>query len=190
MAIELHVEPGQFNFEVLARLFVLELELVFRQVDHGVILAHLHQHLLAVGRDLITAHVAVNGLFAIFEAIGAQMITAAIRAGLVVIAAIIRHGPAQVENAIAHHPQAPVVGGRNIERNEPVVNPVEVYFDRDRFLRSGFFVFVVFLGVVTMLLIRFGLVLIFVFILVLVVGLILVFVLLLFLADFIAPRSE
>ncbi len=73
MAIELHVEAFELELEILPRLLVLQLELVFRQVDDGVILVDLDQHLLAVGRDLVAVHLAEHGLFAIFQAVGTEV---------------------------------------------------------------------------------------------------------------------
>ena len=73
MVIELHVETFQFELVVLPSLLVLRLDFVFRQIDDGVVLLDFDQHLFAIIGNLISVHVAQNGLFPIFQAVGAEM---------------------------------------------------------------------------------------------------------------------
>ena len=67
MSIQLHVE----SLDLV--LVILGLELVFWQIDDGVIFFDLHQHLFAVERDLIIVHVAQDGLLAIVHVVNAKM---------------------------------------------------------------------------------------------------------------------
>ena len=67
VAIELHVEPGELQ------LVILGLELVLGEIDDGVILLDLDQHLLAVGGDLIGVDVTEDGLFPVFQAVDAEV---------------------------------------------------------------------------------------------------------------------
>ena len=173
--------------EILSGFLVLQFELVLRQIDHGVFLAYLHQHLLAVVGDLVIAHVAEHRFLAVFETVGAKMITTAVRAGVVIVAAIVRDGAPHVKDAVVNQAQVRVIRRRNIQRDQPIVNPIQVDLHRLLWLRVLVFVrllLVVLLRVFAGFLVRLR----FVFVLILLVGLL--FVLLLFLANFVAPRSE
>src|SRR5437588_5198578 len=173
--------------EILSGFLVLEFELVLRQIDHGVFLAYLHQHLLAVVGDLVIAYVAEHRFLAVFETVGAKMITAAVRAGVVIVAAIVRDGAPHVKDAVVNHAKVRVIRRRNIQRDQTIVNPIQV--DLHRLLWFCVLVFVRLLLVVLLCVFAGFLVrLRFVFILILVVGLL--FVLLLLFADFIAARSK
>src|SRR5205085_11863863 len=171
----------------------------FRQVDHRVFLAYLHEHLLAVERDFEIAHIAQDRLLPVFKAVGTKMPAATVRAAIiVVIVAIVCDRPAHIEDTIVNQAQVRIVSRSNVERDEPIVQAVEVHFHW--FLRLGILLLllVVLLGVFASLLLRPGLVFVcflaFVFILVLVVGFLLVLVLILLffllLTDFIAPRAK
>src|SRR4051812_31377109 len=117
---------------------------------------------------------------------------ATIRAGVLIFTPIVRHGAAQVEDAVVDHAQVRVVRRRNVERDQAIVNPVEVHFHDNRLPAASvlilILVFVVLLDVVGRFLVGLRLILIPVLAFVLVVGL--VFVLVLLLADFIAPRAD
>src|SRR5205085_1707161 len=108
----------------------------------------------------------------------------------IIVAAVVSNRAAQIENAVANHPEVRVVPGRNIERDQAIVNSIEIHLDRDRLPAAGLLVLVVLLCVVARLLIGLGFV--FILVLVAVLGFILVvgLVLILLLADFIAPRAE
>ena len=67
MSIELHIEALDFH------LVVFRLDLVLRHIDDGVIFFDLHQHPLAVERDLIIVHVAQHRFFALFHVVNAEM---------------------------------------------------------------------------------------------------------------------
>ena len=54
-------------------LVILGFELVFRDVDDGVVLFDFYQHLFAVERDLVIVRVAEHGLLAIVDVVNAQM---------------------------------------------------------------------------------------------------------------------
>src|SRR4051812_24595104 len=131
---------------------------------------------------------------------------ATIRAGVLIFTPIVRHGAAQVEDAVVDHAQVRVIRRRNVESDQAIVNAVEIHFHDNRLPAASvlILVFVVFLGVVGRFLVGLRLVLIPILAFVLVVGLVfvlvlllafvlvvgLVFVLVLLLADFIAPRAD
>ncbi len=52
---------------------ILGLDLIFGDVDDGVVLFDLHQHLFSVGRNLIIVGVADHGLLAVVEIVSAEM---------------------------------------------------------------------------------------------------------------------
>ena len=73
VAIELHVKAFELELIILAGLLVFGLELVFRQIDDGVVFLDFDQHLLAISADLIAVHLAKDGLFPVFQAVSAKM---------------------------------------------------------------------------------------------------------------------
>ena len=66
-AIQLHVE----SLDLV--LVILGLDLIFGNVDDGVVLFDLHQHLFPVGRDLVIVGVADHGLLAVVEVVSAEV---------------------------------------------------------------------------------------------------------------------
>src|SRR5205085_2180941 len=179
--------------EILSGFLVLQFELVLRQIDHGVFLAYLHQHLLAIVGDLVIGHVAEYRFFAVFQTVGAKMITAAVRAGVVIVAAIVRDGAAHVKDAVVNHAKVRVIRRRNIQRDQTIVNPIQV--DLHRLLWLCVLVFVrlllvvllrVFAGFLVRL--RFVFVCVLCLVFILVVGFF--FVLILLFADLVAARSK
>ena len=126
VAIELHVQSLEFELVILAGLFVLGLDLVFGQIDHGVILVDLDQHLFAVARDLVAVDVAKHGLFAIFQAVGAEVIFPLLGlARIIVLAFLICDGAAEIKDPVVHQPQVAVVGGLDLQSDQAVVNAIE-----------------------------------------------------------------
>jgi hypothetical protein len=66
--------PIQLCVESLDLVFVvLGLDLIFGDVDDGVVLFDLHQHLFSVEGDLVIVGVADHGLLAVVEIVSAEM---------------------------------------------------------------------------------------------------------------------
>ena len=83
---------------------VLGLELILRQIDDGVLLLDLDQHLLAVSGDLVAIDIAKDRFFAVFQAINAKMLFAVAAVAVVLIAGglIVAYGSAEIEDAIVY----------------------------------------------------------------------------------------
>ena len=92
--VEPQIKPFQFQLVIFPAFLVFQLQLVFWQIDHRIILVDLNQHLFAVARDLIIVNVSMHRLFAVFQVVGTKMTLFAAISVFVVIAPIVRHGPA------------------------------------------------------------------------------------------------
>ena len=135
MAIEPHVEAFELELVILAGLLVLCLDLVFGQIDDGVILVDLDQHLLAVARDLILIDIAKNGLFAIFQAVSAKVVFSLI--GLtecLLLVFLVGDRAAEIKDPIIHQSKIAVIGRLDFKSHQAVVNAIGVDLDRNRLL--------------------------------------------------------
>ena len=135
VAIEPHVEAFELELVILAGLLVLCLDLVFGQIDDGVILVDLDQHLLAVARDLILIDIAKNGLFAIFQAVSAKVVFSLI--GLtecLLLVFLVGDRAAEIKDPIIHQSKIAVIGRLDFKSHQAVVNAIGVDLDRNRLL--------------------------------------------------------
>src|SRR5207253_9019066 len=102
----------------------------------------------------IIAYIAEDGLLSIFQAIGTKMPAAVVTTALVIVlCSIVCDCAAQIKNSVVHQPEICVVSRRNLERDEAIVNPVQVYLYRHRLFRCRFLLLVVLLRIVSGLLV-------------------------------------
>src|SRR5438105_2482622 len=177
VAIELHVESTEFQ------LVILGFELVLRQIDDGVILLDLDQHLLAVSGDLVAVDIAKDRFFAVFQVINAKVLFAVVSVAVtaVVIGLIVAYGSAKIEDTIVYQTKVVVITRRYLKNGKPVPYPIQVYLDSNWLLGVLIFVFV--LGVASLLIVR--LLLVGFLVAVLLIALFLISILVLLLSDFI-----
>src|SRR5438477_1507202 len=149
---------------------VLGLDLVLRQINDGVILFDLDQHLFAIGGDLVAIRITKDGFLPVLETVGAEVRLVILIGAVFVFILVVRDRAPQVEETVADHAKVAVVGRSNLEDIDPILDAVGIDLYDDRFLGLVFFT--------TFLLRIFGLLLLS------------VFVLFLGFADLVAPRRE
>src|SRR4030095_5865228 len=129
-AIQLHVE----SLDLV--LVILGLDLILGDVDDGVVLFDLHQHLFSVERDLVIVDVADHGLLAVVEIVSAEVrFPVSVRVSLfVVLSNLVAGCAAQIENsAVIKHADIAIVTGRNLQTDDPVLDSIGIDFYYDRF---------------------------------------------------------
>src|SRR3954462_1634041 len=104
---------------------ILRIDLVLWQIDHGVILIDLDQHLLAVVRDLVVVYVAEDGLLAFFNVVNAkrQLPRIPTATSLIVALVFLR---TEVEDLAFDDADIAIVTSRNLDADNAIVQAIKI----------------------------------------------------------------
>src|SRR5215831_18784061 len=137
-AVQLHVE----SLDLM--LVILGLNLIFGNVDDGVVFFDLHQHLFSVERNLVIVGVAEHGFLAVVEIISAEVrfLVFLLEQLFVILAHFISGCATQIEDsAVIKHADIAIVTGRNLQTNDPILDSVGINFHYNRLFRFLFRLF-------------------------------------------------
>ena len=126
--IQLHVEA----FDLV--LVILGLDFILGDIDDGVILFNLHQHLFSVQRKLIVVRFADHCFLAVVEIVSVEVrfFVFLLEQLFVVLAHLIAGRAAQIKNAIViQHSDVAIVSRRDFQTNDPVLDSVGINFHYD-----------------------------------------------------------